>query len=529
METTCLHFNQTNLLKPLVRDYINQADKAQPLTAFSPDKEGIAMALKARRSTAVNRQALVQALKAQYEKAGILAKDIARQIEKFDNENTFSITTGHQLNLFGSTQYFIYKIVEVIKYTQELKERFPADDFIPVFWLASEDHDFDEINHARIEGQRQEWKSNEKGAAGPFNPEAVLKIIEELDPFWASEPVTGAFLKELFTKAYAALNLADATRLWVHELFKQYGLIVIDGNDPILKKQFAPVVKSELLEQRTFNAIEETNSYLLENDYHIQVYARPINLFYLHTNGRDRIVKTDKGFTTVDSEFTFTQQELLTELEQHPERFSPNALMRPMYQETILPNLAYIGGAGEIAYWLQEKTAFESHGVFYPQVVARNSAIWLNRRLGKKLNKIGLSYTDFFTRKEDLIARYAESHHSGSRFFELSRSLEGLWQEFQEASETAFHDLKLKTGITAAEKQKELTKLRHDLRKIVKAKNDADLLVIHQVYDSMFPNGSFQERIDTFLPTYMRLGKGYIDTLFEHIEPCEHKVLVFEY
>lgn len=529
METTCLHFNQTNLLKPLVKDYINQADKAQQLTAFSPDKEGIAKAIEARRSTTLNRSALVQALKGQYERAGMLDKDIARQIEKFENENAFSITTGHQLNLFGSTQYFIYKIVEVIKYTQELKERFPSDDFIPVFWLASEDHDFDEINHARIEGERYEWKSDEKGAVGPFNPAAILKTIEELEDFWSSEPVTGNFLKSLFTEGYSASNLADATRIWVHGLFKQYGLVVIDGNDPQLKALFAPVMKSEILEQKTFAAIEKTNAYLLENDYHVQVYARPINLFYLHANGRDRIIKTPEGFTTVDSEFTFTEKDLLSELEQYPERFSPNALMRPMYQETILPNLAYVGGAGEIAYWLQEKEAFEANGVFFPQVVARNSAIWLNRRLGKKLAKMKLSYPDFFKRKEDLIAQYAESHHSGNRFFELSRSLEELWKEFQEASETAFHDLKLKAGVTAAEKQKELTKLRHDLRKIVKAKNDADLLVIHQVYDSIFPKGSFQERIDTFLPTYMRLGKSYIDSLFEHIKPCEHKVLVFEY
>lgn len=529
METTCLHFNQTHLLKPLLSDYINQKAAAQVLTPFTPDNEGIAKALEARRTTPINRTTLVQALKQQYQKAGIADNTILEQIDLLSQDNTFTITTGHQLNLFGSTQYFIYKMVEVIKYTRQMKERFPDDHFVPVFWLASEDHDFDEINHARIEGKRYEWNSNEKGAVGPFNPAAVLEVVEELDDFWAQESVTGTYLKELFTKGYSANNLADATRIWVHELFKAHGLVVIDGNDAQLKSLFAPVVKNELLEQRTFSAIENTNAYLQEQNYHIQVYARPINLFYLHEGGRDRLIKTPKGFATVDSEMDFTEEELLAELESHPERFSPNALMRPMYQETILPNLAYVGGAGEIAYWLQEKAAFEAHGVFYPQVVARNSAIWLNRRLGKKLEKIGLKYTDFFQRKEDLIAQYAESHHSGSKFFELSKGIEKLWAEFQETSETAFHDLKLKAGTTAAEKQKELKKLRHDLRKVVKAKNDADLVVIHETFDRIFPNGSFQERIDTFLPTYLRLGKGYIDTLFEHLEPCEHKVLVFEY
>lgn len=529
MKTTCLHFNQTHLLKPLVKDYIHQEKAAQALTSFAPTPEGIAQSLEARRKVPIDRPTLVQSLKAQYKAAGIADKAIGKQIDTLAKSNTFTITTGHQLNLFGSTQYFIYKMVEVIKYTQALKKRFPDDHFVPVFWLASEDHDFDEINHARIEGKRYEWQTAEKGAVGPFNPAAVLQIIEELEDFWVSETVTGNYLKDLFSKAYAAPNLADATRIWVHELFKQYGLVVVDGNDAALKTLFAPVMKNELLEQRTFKAIEATNTYLQEQNYHIQVYARNINLFYLHENGRDRLTRTSSGFATVDSELEFTEEELLAELWAHPERFSPNALMRPMYQETILPNLAYVGGAGEIAYWLQEKTAFEAHGVFYPQVVARNSAIWLNRRLGKKLEKIGLAYTDFFQRKEDLIAQYAESHHSGRKFFELSKTIEKLWAEFQEASETTFHDLKLKAGVTAADKQKELKKLRHDLRKIVKAKNDADLVVVHEVYDSMFPNGSFQERIDTFLPTYLRLGKSYLEMLFEHIEPCGHKVLILEY
>ena len=529
MEVNRLHFNDTNLLRPLVHDYINQAETTKLLAAFSPDNAGIAEALEARRLKQPNREILVKALKEQYAKAEIKHPEVDNNIQLLVNDNCFTITTGHQLNLFGGTQYFIYKMVEVIKYCQQLKKRFPNDDFVPIFWLASEDHDFDEINHARIDGKHFEWSTSSKGAVGRFDPSQVLEVLKQLKPFFKSEPVTGKHLADIFEKAYTANDLATATRLWVHELFKEYGLIIIDGDDANLKSLFTSVVKQELTEQRTQRAIEETNAYLLDHKYHIQVYARPINLFYLHGGGRDRIIQTQHGYITADSEFSFSKAKMLTELNEHPERFSPNALMRPMYQETILPNLAYVGGAGEIAYWLQSKKAFEAHDVFFPQVVVRNSAVWLSRRLGKKLGKIGLAYPDFFQRKEDLIANYAESHHSGQRFFQLSKDIEKLWEDFQGASENAFHDLKLKTGSTAAEKQKELKKLRHDLRKIVKAKNDADLLVIHEVFDRFFPKGTFQERIDTFLPSYLQLGKTYFDILFEHIDPCGHRVIVLEH
>ncbi len=529
MKTTKLHFNDTNLLRPLMHDYVNQNEATKPLYQFAPSIESIAEAIEQRKKHQLNRSILVESLKRQYNEAGISHKTVEANIEKLANENCFTITTGHQLNLFGSTQYYIYKIVEVIKYTQLLKQKHPEYDFVPMFWLASGDHDFEEIKFAKINGKRYEWNSEEKGPVGRFNPAAALKVIEELNEFWKSEPVTGSYLKELFTKAYSKPTLSQATRFWTNELFKDYGLVVIEGDDNELKKEFSSIIKKELFEETTYHEVEKTNNYLRQNNYHIQVYARPINLFMITKHGRERIVKLNDRFATIESETSFTYDEIDEIINEHPDCFSPNALMRPMYQETILPNLAYIGGAGEIAYWLQIKSAFEAHGVFYPQVISRNSGIWLSRRLGKKLEKMGLKYPDLFTRKEDLIAAFAESHSSGKRFFQLSETIELLWEEFQTESEKAFHHLKIKTGQTAAEKIKELKKLRHDLRKIVKFKNDEDLLALHQIYDTIFPDGSFQERVDTFLPSYMHLGQSYFDTLFEQIEPANHKVLVFEY
>lgn len=528
MKTSQLHFNQTNLLRPLTSDYINQRDDTRPLYEFAPDSEGIDKALEARRKRPLDRTTLVDALKQQYEHANIAHKGVLSNIEKLKQENAFTITTGHQLNLFGGTQYFIYKIVEVINYTKRLKERFPEDEFIPIFWMATEDHDFEEINHVRLQDERIEWHTASGGAVGRLNPAPVLELIEQLNDFWEAER-PGVYLKELFTKAYSYPTLAEATRYWVHELFASQGLVIIDGDDAQLKALFAPVMKAELLQEITHAEVEKTNEYLTEKGYHHQVYSRPINLFYLGENTRERILKSEGIFSTPEAGKTWSESELLAELEEHPECFSPNALMRPMYQETILPNLAYIGGAGEIAYWLQSKTAFEKHFTYFPQLIIRNSAIWINNRLSNKVDHIGLNLMDFFRRKEGLIAEYTESHHSGKELFALSDDLEKLWKSFQEASEKTFQQLRIKSGVFAAEKLHELKKLNHDMRKVVKAKNEGDIQAIEEMYETLFPLGSFQERLDTFLPSYLALGNGYFETLFENLSPHGHQVVVFKY
>lgn len=528
MKTSQLHFNETNLLRPLASDYINQKAATQTLYTYTPDAKGIAKALEDRRTIPVDRDVLVQALKAQYLKTGIKAPAVDANINLLQQGNTFTITTGHQLNLFGGTQYFIYKIVEVINYTKELAKRFPEDHFIPVFWMATEDHDFDEINHVVLNGERREWNTEHGGPVGRLDPAPILKTIEELSDFWDSS-VPGARLKKIFSEAYKQPTLADATRHWVHELFASHGLVIIDGDDTTLKRPFLPVVKREILEQTTFSEVEKTNEFLSEKGYHIQATPRAINLFYIEDGIRDRLVEVAGEIGCFEDGRTWDKSSFLNHIESHPEKVSPNALMRPMYQETILPNLAYVGGAGEIAYWLQSKSAFEKNDTYFPQLIIRNSAIWINNRIQKKASNIDLSISDFFQKKERLLAEFAESHRSGKALFEQASEIEKLWKTFQETSSQTFTNLRVKTGVFAAEQLHELKKLKQDMRKLVKLQNASDIEVIEQMYETIFPMGVFQERIDTFLPAYLELGDSYFNRLFEHIQPAGHQTLVFNY
>lgn len=476
-----------------------------------------------------HRQVLLSALLRQYRESGVGHEAVTKNLERLGMPNCFTVTTGHQLNLFGGTQYFIYKIVETINLARAAQQRHPDAFVVPVFWMASEDHDFEEINHIWLQGKKHGWQSPEKGAVGRFNPAQALDIVSVLDDFWKTEPITGSYLRQLFTEAYGKPTLAQATRYWVHALFGHEGLVILDGDDRELKRAFAPYMRRELSEGLVMRETEPTLAELETSGYHIQVQPRPINLFYLHASGRERITKNKNGYGSADSNLWIDQNTMDTILEERPECLSPNALMRPIYQELVLPNLAYVGGTAEIAYWLEMKAAFSAMDVFFPVLVTRSSALWIPKRLSAKLAKLPLSWVDFMGRKEDVIAKYAEHHPTGKEFFELCDQICAGFEQMSTLSSSAFHELKLLAGTVAAEKKKEIKKLRHDLRKTVKARHDAEMLLVHQAYDLYYPQGIFQERRDAFLATYMALGQGYIQTLMEEMKPMGHQVLILEY
>lgn len=517
-------FTQTQLLKPLMKDYLDENPKIKHLYSFSPNLNGLKQALKEREKTKVNRSLLVSALIQQYKDSNLLNSTTKKQIELLNHHHTYTITTGHQLNLFGGTQYFIYKIVETIVTAKLLQKDCPEYHIVPIFWMASEDHDFEEINHFWLDNKKYTWDEDLKGPVGRFNPKPVLDLLEQIAQYLDAEPITGKYLHDLFSKAYSLPSLAQATRCWVNALFEQHGLVIIDGDDAALKSAFAPIIKQELSKELTNKACEKTNQFLSNNGYHLQVHDREINLFYMQDGLRARITKNGESYQIIDSSINFTESEILNEVDANPERFSPNALMRPMYQESILPNLCYIGGSGEMAYWLQLRTAFEEHKVFYPQILVRNSIVWIENRLNKKLEKLPLEWTDFLNKKETIVQKFAEKHESAIAIFEKTNELEQLIASLNQASKDSFKEIEVIGGQFAAKQKKELKKFKHDIRKAVKTKEELELRWLHEIYDRIYPNNVFQERIETFIPSYLNNGRGYLEILFEKIKPFKAEI-----
>ncbi|MGZ5283365.1 MAG: bacillithiol biosynthesis cysteine-adding enzyme BshC [Bacteroidia bacterium] len=453
-------------------------------------------------------------------------KLVTDNISALLQENTFTVTTGHQLNIFTGPLYFIYKIVSAIKYAQQLKQQFPENNFVPVYWMASEDHDFEEINHIYLWGKMVEWNIGSHSAVGYLNPLSLEGVITELEQILGTRPNTKEIIS-LFKEAYLQHNtLSQATRFLVHQLFKDYGLVIIDADDAELKRSFIPVLERDIFENNNFHTVNQTLQ-SLEKDYKIQVKPREINVFYLDANFRTRIVRNGENFEAKDAGRIWKRDELLQELQENPQNFSPNVVLRPMYQETILPNLAYFGGTNEIAYWLELKNAFVQNNVFFPQLIVRDSALWIGKGVSKTLSACRLEPQDVLLTFDQIKARFYNNnditHPAENRLANLISDYEHLKQEIQGLSS----DLVANVVKSINVQTKELKKWKSEVKKSVDTSQEKSIEKLQKAYNSLFPNGNFQERHDNFLTLYSQYGADFISILLENFDPLCSQLHLF--
>ena len=386
-------FLEIESIPQLIKDFLKQKIPGFESQFFNLENIKKQFQLKGSSFSLEQRKVLFDVLKDQYSDFQTSEKQESG-LNHILSDQTFTVTTGHQLNLFTGPAFFVYKILQTIKLAEFLKEKFPEQNFVPLFWMASEDHDFEEIDHFKTKNNYYETKAKSGGAVGRIQVEDDFFISRFEEEF--KDSVYGTALILLLKKAYKKGNtLSQATRIIVHELFADYGLIVLDGDDVRLKTAMKSVFKEELLHQTLSDSTRETVRFLTEKYGKVQVNPREINLFYL-SETRDRIAFENNEFIIIDRDQKFTIEEMLTELENHPERFSPNALLRPVFQETVLPNIAYIGGNAEIMYWLELKNFFTQIKLPFPVLIPRNSMLMLTEKTVEKMDHLNLKINDFF-------------------------------------------------------------------------------------------------------------------------------------
>lgn len=234
MRTETIPLDETDCFSRFFLDYINHKKELAPFYNAFPTVKNFEKIIKNRQFKDSNRSVLVDVLKEQYHGLEING-EVSGNIDSLAGSKTFTVTTGHQLNVFTGPLYFIYKIVTVINACKTLKQAYPDCNFVPVYWMASEDHDFDEINHFFFEGKKYEWKTDQKGAVGHFDPSGLKEIADKLPK--------GA---EFFKEAYSHDTLADAVRTYVNHLFGSEGIVVVDADHPKLKTLFTPVIEDDL-------------------------------------------------------------------------------------------------------------------------------------------------------------------------------------------------------------------------------------------------------------------------------------------
>jgi bacillithiol synthase len=515
MQIEKFDFEQTGVGSPLFLDYISQKTTLKPFFGQFPSLEGFANSLKTRQFSAENRKTLVEALHHQYK-----GTNNAPAINQLHNERCFTVTTGHQLNIFTGPLYVIYKIVSTINLANSLKKQFPAYDFVPVYWMATEDHDFEEINHFNLFNKTYTWLTEQKGAVGQMQCAEIEAIINEMPEKIA-----------LFENAYRnASTLTQAVRTYMHELFGEKGLICIDGDDVLLKTEFSSIIKSELTKRQTNILVEKQSENLEKLGYKTQVKGREINFFYLEKGLRERIVFENGKYNVLNTNLSFSESEILDLVEKSPEKFSPNVILRPVYQEVILPNIAYLGGPAEVVYWLQLKTVFDQFEVQFPIIMPRNFALYINAATKKRMEKLAMATTDLWLDEQDLKKNYVAKNSENQ--FEIATELTEIGEKFDKILAKALPIDKTLEGVVLAEKQKAINALESLEKRIKKAEERTFETAINQligVKGKLFPNGSPQERTDNLLNFYLN-NPEFINQLYESFDPLDFKfnVLVEE-
>lgn len=441
-------------------------------------------------------------------------------------ENSFTVTTGHQLNLFSGPVFFIYKILQTIKLADFLNEKFPHRKIIPLFWMASEDHDFEEINHFKTLHHCYEIHAKSGGAVG--NIEIAENFFINQFEMEFKDSVFGTELILLLKKAYKKGNtLSIATRILVQELFADHGLLIIDGDVPKLKSEMKATFKNELLHKELLNSTQETIDFLSDKYRKVQVNPREINLFYL-SETRNRIEGNEAEFQIIDTEITFTKEEILAELENFPERFSPNALMRPVYQETILPNLAYIGGNAEIMYWLELKNYFKKINLPFPLLIPRNSMLFISEKSLHKAHKLDLKVKDFFRNfaqvtKEKIL-------ENNEILASLDENETRIANHFDELSVLAAKTDVTFGNLVEAEKTRQLRSFKRMKKRLLRAekiKQREKLERIESIFLEIHPSKIWQERNYNFSVFFSDYGKEWLQNCYDGIDVQKSELIIY--
>lgn len=527
MPTECIPFRATNYFSSLICDYLDEAEELTSLYHKFPKIEAFNDQIEEKRNSfsKASRKNLVTVLKKQYQ-ALQLSKLTEVNINNLNDEKTFTITTGHQLNLFTGPLYFLYKIISTVNLCEELKRSYPTCNFVPIYWMATEDHDFEEINFFNFKGDKIKWDRSFGGAVGELSTVGLDAVFEEFSSKLGPGK-NAQYLRELFQEAYLKHeNLSDATRYLVNELFGALGLVIIDANDKDLKRSFVPYVKQELTEKISYTEVSKTIK-SFPDQYKIQVNPREINLFYIVKGARERIIEQEGKYVVNNTSLQWSKNEFMTHLEEFPERFSPNVLLRPLYQEVILPNLCYIGGGGELAYWLELKSTFEVFKAPFPMLLLRNSVLVINELQQQKLDKLNLNISELFLKKNDLLNKRVKELSEIT--IDFTPQMEYLKEQFQSLYKIATLTDKSFTGAVAAQERKQLKGLEHLEKRLLKAqkrKMNGELDRVASIQKVLFPNGSLQERNMNFSELYLEFGKELIPMLKKELQPLHQEFLI---
>ena len=508
-----LPLQATGAFPNLFLDYISEQPALRQFYDCFPAIENFGAAIETKEFGTENRKILVEGLQRQYGR--LQNPSVLPDLTMLASPNTYTVTTGHQLNIFTGPLYVIYKIVTTLNLAKRLKAAYPDYNFVPIYWMASEDHDFAEIASFNLFGKKYKWETKQRGAVGRMNPHELggaLDILPERVP--------------LFEQAYLKhQTLADAARFYMNELFGAEGLICIDADERDFKKVFRPVLRDELLNRASAEKVAQTTTQLTELGYQPQISGREINLFYLADQLRERIIRTDDKahFKVLNTDLVFTEAEMLHIVENEPEKLSPNVVLRPVYQETVLPNLAYIGGPSEVPYWLQLKGVFAHFNLPMPALMPRNFVLYIATTHQKRLEKLGVSVSDLFL--DEVTLRQKFIGKITTHTLDLNAEKQDFEELFERINQKAVAVDKTMEGVVQTQKARLVAALQNMEKRIRRAEErhyETELGQLQALQNKLFPGGSLQERSDNVL-NFLLNDATFIQKCLANLDPLAYQ------
>lgn len=470
----------------------------------------------ATRKCLIERHLLVDAIVSTYGPVDLNSKQL-QNLELLKNEKSLTVTCGHQLNVLGGPLYVVYKIQSAISLCKELNERQKEFSFLPVFWLASEDHDLEEISSGKFLGETLSWKTDQTGACGRMKTEGIPELIDQLRGIQGFDHSQPELVAQLET-AYAMPNLALATVSLINDWFAHQGLLIVNGDNVLLKRAFLQTAKKDLQNGLTHQKVNETSLRLKELGYHNQTGVREVNYFRLSGNTRFRMDKTDTGIFVNGEDREVSLAELFEELDEHPGLLSPNVITRPIYQEFVLPNVVFVGGAGEISYWLQLGRAFEALHVPFPILLQRNSFALLTGKTHRLAEKAGLKTEDWYLGRDVQIRHLLGSQNElnfDNELLAISDVFGSLARKAGSADFTLVRSVESELAQT-------LGRIEHIKTKVLRAlkqRNEAKLTQLDKFREVLFPEGILQERTWGMVDGTVKFSYDLLQTIQDSIEP----------
>ena len=519
MQRIPVPYPATGRFSALVNDYLSGDASLREHYVHAPDLNGLRAAAEQRRFAPASRAALVATLRQQYQ--GVeLHEAVQANLAALEADSTLTVTTGHQLCLFTGPLYVPFKLLNAIRLANTLTAQL-GRKVVPVFWMATEDHDRDEIDHAWLGDQKVQWPGSAGGPVGRMPLTGIKAVIDEAVAV-LGEGEGAREVEQLLRSCYTVeRSLSEATRLFVNALFGRFGLIILDADVPALKRLFAPVLQEEVLNQVTQRTVSYADAKLAER-YAPQAHAREINVFHLALGQRSRIVLEDGRYRSVDGKVSWSVDELLVDIQVRPQDFSPNVMLRPVYQELVLPNIAYIGGGGELAYWMQLRWLFQGLQVPMPVVLLRTSAAFIPAKQLRQWQELGLSVPELFAPLDALKSRVAVGAATFATDVEQERrQLNAMYDALLLKAAQADTTLR---GAVEARRTKALHGLEHIEQRLVRAAKRQQTTLLERmdrVHEAVFPGGGLQERKQNMLPFLAAYGPGILDTWLNELDPLD--------